>query len=341
MSAGLVGRICESPTCPKMDTLLFNTEARVIRMKEEERAGFTPKTTTAALLCHDYLHSGLNIYGYSVMSDTTVPVNIIVILLVLGRLVTVSAEWSIGQSRLFTFMSLTIAWNRPPRAPHSFSTVSMFAKSTILHNLVARTECALTTPRRKERYSQKSSSDAPWSSSCPDSNERMRRGEKKVWKMLARRERTGAAVSTRQRGEGLRVERSLSACLWVSQAEQRRADGTGSTTLILAQPALRGVAATRVDAAQQRRGIAMRVYVPGPLPALPHACARSYRQAVIGAEAVGSAVREEQPVIRSMQASQKRRLGNCGRAVTWSQARSGTGLYAQYIDQQNENCEGL
>ena len=43
---------------------------------------------------------------------------------------------------LFTFMSLTIAWNRPPRAPHSFSTVSMFAKSTIHRNLRKRAPTA-------------------------------------------------------------------------------------------------------------------------------------------------------------------------------------------------------
>lgn len=39
-----------------------------------------------------------------------------------------------------TFMSFTMAWNNPPSAPHSFSTVSM----------VAKTKTALKKKRRGE-----------------------------------------------------------------------------------------------------------------------------------------------------------------------------------------------
>lgn len=39
-----------------------------------------------------------------------------------------TSDYSEGIYMRVTFMSFTMAWNNPPSAPHSFSTVSMVAK---------------------------------------------------------------------------------------------------------------------------------------------------------------------------------------------------------------------
>lgn len=89
-----------------------------------------------------------------------------------------------------TFMSLTIAWNRPPRAPHSFSTVSMFAKSTIWATGICRSAQKLRYkhPEKSKRNESKnlfpllpSSSPPNWASDSRGCSRNKRMREMKGW----------------------------------------------------------------------------------------------------------------------------------------------------------------
>ena len=121
-------------------------------------------------------------------------------------------------------MSLTIAWNRPPRAPHSFSTVSMFAKSTIHRNLQKRAPAARYQHQagKEKKYIQKciSTKSRPGSPVSPsnresDSNGGMQREqeeeeeeekeeEEEGWRKKEKmpKEKARAAVSSWRREDG-------------------------------------------------------------------------------------------------------------------------------------------
>lgn len=60
--------------------------------------------------------------------------------LYLDTVVSSTPDYSAGIYMRVTFMSFTMAWNNPPSAPHSFSTVSMVAKKKTAKSVAGRGE---------------------------------------------------------------------------------------------------------------------------------------------------------------------------------------------------------